>query len=487
MKKNILSLFEGISCSIHGTNVPISGIAVDSRNIEPGNIFFAYKGALHDGRSFVKEAVDRGAAAVCTDTQAELSETEHMTVVRVDNVRRTLSAVSARFWGHPSERLRLIGITGTNGKTTTAFFLRHILSENGYITGLIGTVRNEIGAAIVPAGLTTPESNEINRLLSLMAESGVETAIAEVSSQGIDTGRIDDLVFSQAVFTNLSGEHLDYHGTMERYFSAKKRLFEKLPESTPSIVNIDDPRGKILQSEFDNVCGVSMQESSFLTGTPVSVSAEGTVLDIVNGDQRDRVTVPRVGRHNCMNFLLAAGSALLCGLDLSSVMNSVSSLPVVPGRLEPVDCGQDFSVYIDYAHTDNALANVLNALKEVTQGCIITVFGAGGDRDRSKRPRMGETACSLSDKVIITNDNPRTEDPEIIINDILSGTHGREWAVIPDRKEAITTALDSAREGDAVLIAGKGHEDYQIIGTQKHHFCDRETACEHLVHRAPSR
>jgi len=484
MAKTILELFEGISCSIEGGNTAIGGIAIDSRTVRPGDLFFAYKGETHDGRAFIGEAISKKVAAVCTDTEADLPDTGETTFVRVEDVRRALAKAAARFWDHPSRELRLIGITGTNGKTTTAFFLKHIFSENGIVSGLIGTVRNEIGKTIIPAGLTTPEPNIINALLSRMKDSGAEAAVLEVSSQGIDRGRVDELMFSQAVFTNLSGEHLDYHGTMEEYFAAKRSLFERLPESCPSVVNTDDQYGKIIEKEFSDVHGVSMKGSAYLTGMPVSVSPEGTVLNITCGGMKAEVTMPRPGVHNCMNFLLAACSALVYGLDFSSVMNTVSTLPSVPGRFEPVECGQKFRVYVDYAHTDNALANVLKGLREIIQGRIITVFGAGGDRDRLKRPRMGKTACDLSDVVIITNDNPRTENPKRIISDIQKGTDGREWAVIPDRRKAIEAALEEACGDDAVLIAGKGHEDYQIIGTKKHHFSDKEVAQRYLSRKA---
>jgi len=482
MEKRILDLFEGMSCAVTGANMAVSGISIDSRKVSPGDIFFAYRGERFDGRDFIEDAFRRGAVAVCTDGEARVPRGAG-TVVRVEDVREALARAAARFWDFPSRKLTLVGVTGTNGKTTTAFFLKHILTEAGCVTGLMGTIRNEIGGTVVDAGLTTPEAHEINGLLFRMVEAGVETAIMEVSSQGIDQRRIEGLVFSRAVFTNLSGEHLDYHGTMERYFEAKMRLFRGLAEQGETVANIDDPYGRRVAAEAGRVRTVSLGGEAFLTGVPLSASLDSTLLSVRRGRREAAVRIPRPGLHNCMNALLAGACALSLGVSFDRMVGALETLPQVPGRLEPVECGQEFKVYVDYAHTDNALEKVLGSLRSITEGRIITVFGAGGDRDRKKRPRMGRVACRLSDKVVITSDNPRTEDPEAIIREIRRGTGGREWKVIPDRREAIEAALAEAHAGDVVLIAGKGHEDYQIVGTRKFHFSDREVVEEYFRKR----
>jgi UDP-N-acetylmuramoyl-L-alanyl-D-glutamate--2,6-diaminopimelate ligase len=310
--------------------------------------------------------------------------------------------------------------------------------------------------------------------------------VAEISSQGLDRGRAEGLHFSQCLFTNLSGEHLDYHGDMETYFQAKTRLFTNRPAGVPGIVNLDDEYGRRMAAEHPDISGVSLEREAFLRGTIKEVRTQSTILELTGEGRSETISINRPGRHNALNFLMAAAAALKAGIEFDRIVSAAGQLPVVPGRLEPVDCGQDFQVYVDYAHTDNALQNVLAALRPVTPGRIITVFGAGGDRDRSKRPRMGRAACEGSDLVIVTSDNPRTEEPQAIINDILKGTDGRQWQTEPDRGNAIRLALREAAADDTVLIAGKGHEDYQIIGTEKHHFSDAEVVHECLCGKAVS-
>ncbi len=388
-------------------------------------------------------------------------------------------AVAAHYLKTPA-----VGITGTNGKTSAAWFLQHILTSAGIRAGLTGTVENRFEENRYPQHLTTPEVHEFNHLLHLMRSQGAEYVVSEVSSQGIDKGRIDGLVFSQALFTNLSGEHLDYHLTMEDYFTAKRKLFDSVSEQGFSVVNRDDTYGQRLCEELETARTVSLEGDAYVSGRIRRQSSDGTDLEIACGDERGEVTVSRPGRFNCMNYLIAAASALCAGVSFSQVLNAGSTLPVVPGRIEEVETGCNFRVYVDYAHTDNALENVLSSLREFTAGRIITVFGAGGDRDRRKRPRMGKAAVEYSDCAIITSDNPRTEDPDSIISDILAGTDGREYASVRDRKEAIFRALETAGEGDAVIIAGKGHEDYQIVGTEKTHFSDAETVRDYFMNKA---
>ncbi|MFH1708546.1 MAG: UDP-N-acetylmuramoyl-L-alanyl-D-glutamate--2,6-diaminopimelate ligase [Planctomycetota bacterium] len=476
MKKRLLGLMDGLPCAIRGENAVVTGIAIDSRRVRPGALFFALPGAKNDGRAFIAAALKRGAAAVCAPAGTALPAAAGATLVTVPDVRGTLARVADRFWGHPSGRLGLIGVTGTNGKTTTAFYTKHILTMAGRPTGLLGTVRNEIGGRVLPASLTTPESHDLNAFLHRMVRAGMVNAVAEISSQGIDAGRADGLTFAQCLFTNLSGEHLDHHGTMEAYFAAKARLFAMLPAGHPAVINLDDPWGRRLAAQVPRAAGVSLRRhEAYLTGRVRELTADGTRLELRFGGRTRIVHLNRPGRHNAMNFMMAAAAALQAGVDLAAVARAGAVLPVVPGRLEAVDCGQEFAVYVDYAHTDQALENVLTAVRGFTRRRVIAVFGAGGDRDRTKRPRMGRVACDRADLTVLTSDNPRGEDPRRILRDIQAGTGGREWKVIADRHDAIAVALDAARPGDTVVIAGKGHEDYQIIGTERTHFSDAET------------
>lgn len=457
----------------------IESLAYDSRHVQPGTLFFAIAGRQRDGHDFILRALDLGALAIVSERPAPAALATRW--VRVPKIRRALSEAARAFYGHPERTLRLVGITGTNGKTTTAYLLESIFGAAGLGTGLFGTIEYHVAGKTVPAANTTPESLELASRLAELREAGASVAVMEASSHALDQERLWGFSFAAALFTNLTRDHLDYHETMEEYFRAKRRLFEGLGTPPPelAVIHADDPWGARLL-ELNHRRLVTFGTGSQAAVRPKRFSQDGTGLraTLVTPDGLLEIASPLVGRPNLLNIMGAV--AVAQGLDLSaeSIRKGIAALRSVPGRFERVEAGQPFLVMVDYAHTDDALRNVLTTAREFARGRLIVVFGCGGDRDRSKRPLMGEAAGSLADLVVLTSDNPRSEDPLTIMNDALVGLQRTSTSYIleVDRAAAIGRALGQARAGDVVVIAGKGHETYQVLRDRTVPFDDRQVA-----------
>ena len=485
----------------------VTAICYDSRNCEKDSLFVAVSGRELDGHAYIKEAVDRGAKFVVHEK--DYSPPPGVTSIRVPNSRAILGVLGKNFYNDPSSRLCLIGVTGTNGKTTVTYLLEAILKAAGFSVGIVGTVNYRFNNKELPAPHTTPESYELQRIFRFMVDQGVTHVVMEVSSHALDLRRVDECSFDMGIFTNLSQDHLDYHETLENYFQAKKRFFtEIIPAGKKNyayrmIINGDDPWGQRLVAEagatlpyrtfcIDNKCNITAERYSF--------SMEGTRAEINAGGSHIAIFSPLIGKFNLHNILASVTAASLLGVPENFIRTGVENLINVPGRLEKVSVPGEPEVFVDYAHTEDALQRVLQNLSPFKKGRIITVFGCGGDRDRGKRPLMGKAATDSSDLAILTSDNPRTEDPLSIIAEIEKGMGGnaarkllpgelkknaneKSYVVIPDRREAIETAVALAGNSDIVLIAGKGHEDYQIIGTKRIPFDDRQVARKALMNK----
>ena len=461
-----------------GLRAQVTGIAYRSDRVRPGDAFFCVPGFVHDGHEFAADAAARGASVLVTSHMVDIPAIPQVVVA---DTRQALALASAVFFGDPSHRMALVGVTGTNGKTTTAYIIDSILREAGHTTGIVGTVETRIAGAREPAGRTTPESRDLQALLAHMIDEGVDAAVMEVSSHAIDLHRVDGVRFAVAAFTNLSQDHLDYHPSIEEYFSVKSRLFRHVaPDS--QVVNIDDEHGRRLVVQTGAEWTVGVSPEARVRATRIEMGLRSTSLDLVTPQGTRRLALPLTGAFNVSNALVAAGCGLALGIPLDTVVAGLEAAPQVPGRLERIEEGQPFAVFVDYAHTPDGLEKAITAVRAVTAGRVITVFGCGGDRDPAKRPLMGHAAASLSDIAIVTSDNPRSEDPVGIILQVEDGmTHcAASKHVEVDRRHAIGLALSLAREGDAVLIAGKGHEDYQIFADRTIHFDDREVASEEL-------
>lgn len=481
--------------------VEIVHITDDSRRVRAGSLFVALKGGKVDGHEFIAKAVSGGAAGLvvqrdlsaCMPTPSPPGGAPSVPALRVADTRRALGLLASRLYGDPSARLTMIGVTGTNGKTTVTYLCRGVLEAAGKQVGLIGTVAYLIGAERLPAPHTTPEAAEFQRLLGKMVDADMDAVVMEVSSHALALDRTVGCEFDVAVYTNLTQDHLDFHTDMDAYFEAKLRLFTQLgvPGSKRgpkrAIVNLDDPRGDRVR----DACSVpvwtySIRSPSDIRAEQVELSLEGTRFVAVTPQGRLQVASRLVGEHNVYNLLAAIGVALHEGLPPETIQRGIQAVPSIPGRFERVEAGQDFTVVVDYAHTEDALVRLLAAAQALKTGRIITVVGCGGDRDRGKRPKMGRAAAMGSDVLFLTSDNPRTEDPRAILKEVEAGVRdavgrketspGFRCDVLPDRRRAIEAAVQEARTGDIVLIAGKGHEDYQIVGTQRHPFDDREVA-----------
>lgn len=470
----------------------ISSIVYDSRQAAKGSLFLAMPGLRLDGTRFIAEAVNRGATAFITETslgQVAESSLPGITAIRVENCRRVLAGISAQYFGHPSQQLNLIGITGTNGKTTVAYLLESIFHAFDSPTGVIGTINYRYGGQIFRAGMTTPESLDLNRMMAEMVSLGIPNCVMEVSSHSLILHRVRELDFTTAVFTNLSRDHLDFHDALEDYMLAKKSLFTD-HGIAQRVVNIDDLLGReIWQEAPQGTLTTAIHDRASVMAENILLNEEGSRFDLKTPWGNLPIHSRLLGKHNIYNMLSAAAAALQQNVPLETVARGMESLNCIPGRLQCVDLGQDFTVAIDYAHTDDALANVLKTARTFIRNKIILVFGCGGDRDRGKRKEMGRVALQESDFAVITSDNPRSENPDRIIEDICRGIppharEGKDFTLIADRKKAIEHAIDKAQTGDLVLIAGKGHEDYQILKTQTIHFDDREVALAALRKRA---
>ena len=460
-------------------NVEITGVNIDSRRIKAGHLFVAIRGTQVDGHQFIDKAIELGADAVlCEELPEKLSD--HVTYVQVESTEDAVGKVATLFYGNPSHKLKLVGVTGTNGKTTIATLLYNMFRKFGYKVGLLSTVCNYIDDVEVPADHTTPDPIELNELLAKMVEAGCEYAFMECSSHAIHQKRIGGLKFAGGLFTNLTRDHLDYHKTFENYRNAKKAFFDGLPKDAFAITNADDKNGMIMvQNTKATVKTYSIRMMADFRARILECHFEGMYLEI---DGRE-VGVQFIGKFNVSNLLAVYGAAIMLGKKPEDILLVLSTLHSVSGRLEPIHSPEGFTAIVDYAHTPDALANVLNAIHEVLdgKGHVITVCGAGGNRDKGKRPLMAQEAVRQSDKVIITSDNPRFEDPQEIINEMLAGLNEqqmRKVISIVDRKEAIRTACMMAQKGDVVLVAGKGHENYQEIKGVKHHFDDKEVLHE---------
>ncbi|MDD4201944.1 MAG: UDP-N-acetylmuramoyl-L-alanyl-D-glutamate--2,6-diaminopimelate ligase [Candidatus Omnitrophica bacterium] len=452
----------------------------DSRKVQKGDIFIALKGAVSDGHQHIESAIDKGAkfCIVQKDIWKKLSKKVHVSSKKikiVQNSHKEYSRNCSEYFDEPSKKLFNIGITGTNGKTTVSFLLDKILKDSGKRTGLIGTIYYKIGEKTVDADRTTPDAFTLNRLLSDIVREKIKYSIMEVSSHALEQERAGHVFYDVAVFTNLTPEHMDYHKNINSYFKAKKKIFVNLKKKGIAIVNIDDPKGKILKKELKNRCiGFSVGKKTDVYAENIEMTLAGSTFDLNVFDKKYKVKTSLIGRHNISNILAAVSAGVFLGINIKDVIKSIGNAKPPDGRLQPVKINKKFKVFVDYAHTADALLNVLRTLQEIRPKQIITVFGCGGDRDKTKRPKMGEVACMLSDKVLVTSDNPRTEDPACIINDIVKGIKKYISKVIieKDRREAIKIALNIAQKDSIVIIAGKGHEKYQIIGNKKMKFDD---------------
>lgn len=465
---------------IGNSEADITGVDIDSRKVEKGHLFVAIKGTQTDGHRFIPKAIASGAAAVlCEDLPEERQE--GVTYVKVASTEEAVGPVATMFYGEPSKHLKLVGVTGTNGKTTIATLLYNMFRKFGYKCGLLSTVCNYIEDEAIPADHTTPDPIELNYLLSKMVQAGCDYAFMECSSHAIAQKRIGGLKFAGGLFTNLTRDHLDYHKTFENYRDAKKAFFDGLDKDAFAITNADDKNGAIMvQNTKAQVKTYSTRSMADFRARIIECHFEGMYLEI-NGRE---VGVQFIGKFNVSNLLAVYGAAVMLGKAPEDILVVLSTLKSVAGRLEPIRSAEGVTAIVDYAHTPDALENVLNAIHEVLDGKggqVITVCGAGGNRDKGKRPLMAQEAVKQSNRVIITSDNPRFEEPQDIINDMLAGLDQKQMKkviAIVDRKEAIKTAAMLAQKGDVILIAGKGHEDYQEIKGVKHHFDDREVVRE---------
>ena len=471
-------------------NAVVTDVSHDSRRVGPGALFVAVRGELFDAHKFIPKVIEQGALGVISELDPTV-ELGNAAWIKVDDIRRAMALAAAEVHHHPSRELQLVGITGTNGKTTTAYLIASIPEAAGELVAMTGTVEYRLGLQRFKADRTTPEATDMQRLLRQAVEIGCKTAVMEASSQAMDFHRCDALDFSVAVFSNLTRDHLDYHKTMENYWYAKQRLFDGRLGSRPrtSVINVDDSYGveltERLRREGLYVVTYAVKAEADITARDPKFSLDGMRFNLLTPRGEREFSSPLVGPPHIYNTLAAVGSGLALGYELDVITKALEKCSGAPGRFERVPHTGDFAVVVDYAHSDDALLNVLRTAREVTQGKIITVFGCGGDRDGSKRAPMGEAAGSLSDVVILTSDNPRTEDPEKILADAEVGIQktGKPYRKIADRREAIHEAISEARSNDLVLIAGKGHEDYQIIGREIFHFDDKEVAREALARR----
>jgi UDP-N-acetylmuramoyl-L-alanyl-D-glutamate--2,6-diaminopimelate ligase len=458
--------------------VEIAHIAYRSDQIDQGGLFCAWRGERFDGHRFIQDALARGAAAVVVEDADMASQAP--IVIEVESGRHALARAAANFYRRPDRSLRLAGITGTNGKTSVAYLMHRLLDKAGVCAGMVGTIEYRVGGEREPAGRTTPESLDLQRLFARMRDAQCGAAVLEVSSHALAQGRVEDILFEAAVFTNLTPDHLDFHGDMEHYLAAKSILFSELREGAAAVVNVDDPSAERIEA----VAGSGARKIRFGLSAKADYRAEelrchrqGSAFDFVWPGGRHRVELPWVGAHNVSNALAAASATIAMGLSPEFVAEGLKDAPAVPGRLERVLSDRPFTVLVDYAHTPDALRKVLEALRPLTEGRLRVLAGCGGDRDRSKRPNMALACCACADAVVFTTDNPRSEEPKAILADMTAGVFNyKNFEVIEDRAEAIARIIDSGRAGDVVVLAGKGHEETQEIKGARYPFSDRTIA-----------
>lgn len=482
----LADLIQGLrAISIHGpVDREITGVRYDSRRVGPGNLFVAVRGACFDGHSFIEQAVDRGAVAIIGE---ETGLSKRATTIVVPNSREALARLAATYYGDPSRKLKVIGVTGTNGKSTTTFLVKHLLERANQSTGLIGTVQYEIGERVLPAQRTTPESLDLQELLDQCVEAGCRNVVLEVSSHALCQGRASEIAFDVGAFTNLTQDHLDFHHGMKEYFEAKARLFDSVRDNQKkersAVINIDDPYGQQLVARFGRdlpIFTYGMGARAEFRASNFKVEMNGTSYQLNAKEKSYLVRLPLIGRFNIYNSLAALAVAHAVGADLRTSVLALASAPQIPGRLEAVPAKRQFQVFVDYAHTDDALMNVVRTCRELHPNRLILVFGCGGNRDRTKRSLMGTVADQYADYAILTSDNPRKEDPEAIVRDIEAGFKRKNYEKIVDRKEAISRAIALAQPKDIVLIAGKGHEKYQEFSDYTIPFDDVEVAARAL-------
>jgi len=484
------ALFEGVDTSVPAGvgEQEIRQVACDSRKVQPRALFFALHGAKADGNAFLRDAVSRGAVAIASEDAAPAAMPPSVAWIRVREARKALAIAAANFFGHPAKALQLVAVTGTNGKTTTTSLIDAIIKASGAKTGLFGTIAYHTPLGDYPAPNTTPESVDLQGFLAEIRDAGGRFAVLEASSHSLAMDRLWGCQFAAAVFTNLTREHMDYHKTFEDYFAAKLRLFEGTGAGAPdsAVINTDDEYGSRLAGLAKNAVSYGLQPGAQLTTKKFQLTFSGLAFAAQTPNGKIEIESPLVGRINVYNILAAIGAAQALGLSNEVIASGVRNLKSVSGRFQPIAMGQPFLVVVDYAHTDDALENLIRTARELNpKGRIITLFGCGGEKDRTKRPVMGEVAGRLSDLTILSSDNPKSEDPLKIISDIVVGlqkTNGK-YIIEPDREKAIGLAIDEARAGDILLLAGKGHENYQILGDRTLEFDDREVARKALRDR----
>ncbi len=477
--------------SVGPLDVGIDAVTADSRMVGPGTLFIAVRGGSRDGRMFIPMALENGAAAIIADSASETGHPEDVPYIQVNDTRHALAVVAAVLAGEPSKKLKLAGVTGTNGKTTTAFLLHHLMKRTWHRAGLLGTVLVDDGEETKPASQTTPGPAELNTLLARMVDHGCRGAAMEVSSHGIDQQRVNGIAFDAAIFTNLTQDHLDYHGTLDAYASSKFSWFESLAanplgKKPAAVVNTDDGYGEklvVLLGEKLPVIRFGFNVHCDFRANNFKQSARGMEFELTAKGKSYLVRSPLIGRFNVYNTLAALAAASVVKIPLRDAVAALADAPQVPGRMEHCGSRDGVSVFVDYAHTPDALENACRTLKELNPARLITVFGCGGDRDRGKRPLMGKAAATHSDACILTSDNPRSEDPEAILREIEAGMGGARYRSVVDRAEAIRIAIHAAGKGDIVLIAGKGHEPYQQFADHTIDFDDRREARRALSER----
>ncbi|MGE5197085.1 MAG: UDP-N-acetylmuramoyl-L-alanyl-D-glutamate--2,6-diaminopimelate ligase [Deltaproteobacteria bacterium] len=481
--KQLIKVLDSFKTSSDLGDFEVAGVDCNSKKISRESIFVAIKGNRENGHKFIGEAIEKGARLIITqDSYPEAGHhKEKVSFIEVPDTRMALAKLAGEFYGNPSREIKVIGITGTNGKTTVSYLLEALLQEGGINTAVIGTVNYRFNGRVLPSINTTPGPVEIQSMLAMMQNDGVGYVAMEVSSHALDQGRTEGINFHSAIFTNLTQDHLDYHGTLENYFFAKSALFKKLPPASFAVINNDDSFSSRLKDEtrVEKVT-YGLKAGAEVTAQDIRPEVSHTEFTLCSGRVQERIRTRLIGEHNVYNILAAASWAMKEGMTLTTIKSAFDKFNGVPGRLERIDFPGDFSVFVDYAHTDDALANVIRSLRKISSGKIIVVFGCGGERDKTKRPKMGKVVSELADSAIITSDNPRSEPPEEIIDAIKSGISKGNYRVIADRRDAIKESLSAAGVGDIVLVAGKGHENYQIFKDRTIDFDDREVIKECL-------
>lgn len=478
----ISHMIQGIkNASIIGEDKEISSIAFNTAEVKNGSLFFCIVGVTTDGHKFATKAVEEGAVALVVSKDIEnIKSDKNITIVKVDDTREAMATMSANFYDNPSKSMDVVGITGTNGKTTTSFMIKSILDECKISTGLLGTIYNIYGSVYEEAKRTTPESRDLQKLLADMRKNDINSCIMEVSSHSLALKRVYGVKFRVGIFTNLTQDHLDFHKTMENYFMAKMILFK---DCDNSVINIDDEHGKRAVSMIDNnIITYGIDNSADVMAENIKIDGAGTDFTLAHKNDRIEIKLQLPGKFNVYNALSAAAAALALGIPMEKIKLGLEGLKSVPGRSEKINSSKGFTIIIDYAHTPDGIVNILDTAREYTKNRLVAVFGCGGDRDRKKRPIMGNAAASRADFCVVTSDNPRSEEPMDIINETLEGvkTTNCPYEVIENRKEAIKYAIDNAQKGDVIVIAGKGHENYQVLKDRTIHFDEREIVAEIL-------